>query len=119
MSVSRPDSIGLSRSLRAAMTDAEGAIWYRIRNRQLGGYKFRRQQYIGPYIVDFACMDRHLVVEIDGGQHNDRVKEDEERTAFLEHEGYRVLRFWNDQVLKETEAVLGEILRALGEDIQG
>jgi len=90
-------------------------MWSLLRNRQLIGYKFRRQHPIKKFIVDFACPEKLLAIEVDGGQHVERKKEDDERTQFLEIQGYRVLRFWNDQVLKETESVLEVILKALEE----
>ncbi len=103
------------RNLRKNSTDAEKRMWSLLRNRQLVGYKFRRQHPIKKFIVDFACPEELLAIEIDGGQHVESKKVDDERTQFLETQGYRVLRFWNDQVLKETEAVLEVILKALEE----
>jgi adenine-specific DNA-methyltransferase len=79
----------------------------------LAGYKFRRQVSVGPHIVDFVCLERWLVVEIDGGGHMEQQRKDERRTASLESYGFRVVRFWNNDVLKNTEAVLNEILEAL------
>ena len=105
----------LARGLRGRSTDAEQLLWRRLRNRQLLDCKFRRQQPIGPYIGDFVCLERRLVIELDGGQHAEQVSEDEARTAFLQSEGYRVLRFWNNQVLKELESVLEAILSGLAE----
>jgi len=78
-----------------------------------GGAKFRRQHVIGPYIVDFVCLQRHLVAEIDGGQHADQIADDSRRQRFLESQGFRVKRFWNHEVLCETDAVLEEIRLAL------
>ena len=91
-------------------------MWSLLRNRQLVGYKFRRQHPIKNFIVDFACIEKQLIIEVDGGQHLERKKEDDERTQFLEIQGYRVLRFWNDQIFKETESVLEMILKALEEE---
>jgi adenine-specific DNA-methyltransferase len=91
-------------------TDAERLMWRALRSRQLGGFKFRRQATIGPYIPDFVCIDAGLVVEIDGGQHDEVA--DRTRTSFLEQRGFRVLRFWNNDVLENCEAVLETILRA-------
>jgi len=99
------------------MTDAEQTLWQRIRGRQIEGMKFRRQQPIGPYVVDFACLEASLVVEVDGGQHAKEEARDAARTRRLEAEGYRVLRFWNHEVLGETDAVLeriGEAIRNSG-----
>ena len=95
------------------MTDAEKLLWRHLRNRELGGYKFRRQRPVGPYIVDFVCLEKKLVVEIDGGQHAGQVELDAERSDYLKEKGYRVMRFWNNEVLKETESVLTVILSSL------
>jgi len=100
-----------AKPLRREMTEAESKLWFRLRSRRLGGYKFRRQVTIDPFIVDFLCLDRRLIVEADGSQHNEEA--DAERTAFLERQGYRVIRFWNNQVLGDIDAVLGAILEAL------
>jgi very-short-patch-repair endonuclease len=99
-----------ARILRKNMTDAERAIWQSVRNRQLSGFKFRRQRPIGPYIVDFVCAEKKIIIEIDGGQHALNTEHDDKRSEFLRNEGYRVLRFWNSDVLKEKNAVLEEIL---------
>ena len=101
-----------ARRLRKNQTDAENALWYHLRARRLAGLKFRRQQPIGPFIVDFACVERCLVVELDGGQHALQEKEDKRRSGYLESKGYRVLRFWNHDVLKNMQGVLKVILRA-------
>ena len=110
-----PQRVALSRDLRKRQTNAERALWASLRNRQLEGDRFRRQHPIGPYIVDFVDLEAKLVVELDGGQHNeDRVTEkDEARTAWLESEGYQVLRFWNNDVLANLEGVLEKISDAL------
>jgi len=84
-----------------------------LRNRTACGAKFRRQQPIGPYVVDFVCLEARLVIEIDGGQHAIEPGPDAQRTAFLEREGYRVLRFWNNDVLTNTEGVFDVIARSL------
>jgi len=99
--------------LRRNQTEAEKRLWYRLKNRGLGGWKFRRQHAIGPYFADFACIEAALVVEIDGGQHQGRREQDDVRTAFLEGAGYRVLRFWNNDVLSNTDGVLQSVLEAL------
>ena len=101
------------RSLRTGQSDAEAKLWLHLRDRRLLGLKFRRQHEIGRYTVDFVCPDRNLIIELDGGQHSERVAYDEERTSFLESRGYRVLRFWNDDALARTEAVLESIVAAL------
>jgi adenine-specific DNA-methyltransferase len=107
-----------ARKLRKNPTEAESALWKHIRYRRLKGHKFRRQAPIGPYIVDFVCFERGLIIELDGGQHSDQVAYDSERTQWLETQGFRVLRFWNGQVSRELQAVKAVILEAL-EDRQG
>jgi very-short-patch-repair endonuclease len=98
-----------AKRLRSRSTDAERKLWSRLRNRQLAGAKFRRQVPIGRYVVDFICFEAALVVEVDGGQHAARVDHDVARTAWLEREGYRVVRFWNNDVLQNIEGVLLEV----------
>ena len=98
-------STAKARELRTNSTDAERRLWQKLKRRQIAGLKFRRQQPIGPYIVDFACMECRLVVEVDGGQHSEQAPRDEKRSQWLEAQGYRVLRFWNNDVLAKTEAV--------------
>ncbi len=105
--------IRYTRDLRMNQSDAEKRIWRHLRNRQMHGAKFRRQIAIDPYIVDFICTDCMLIVELDGGQHADQIDYDEKRTKFLESRGYRVLRFWNNDVLANTEGVLEVIMSAL------
>ena len=102
-----------ARELRKTSTDTERALWRHLRLRQLGGYKFRRQQPIGQYIVDFVCLDKRLIIELDGGQHSERFDYDSARTAWLEVQGFRLLRFWNNQVLDEIDAVKAVILGSL------
>src|SRR5271168_1773794 len=99
----RPDH---ARRLRSDATDAERKLWYRIRQRQLGGIRFRRQVPIGPYIVDFACIERQLIIEVDDGQHDAEQVADARRTAWLEARGWRVVRFWNNEVPGNIEGVL-------------
>jgi very-short-patch-repair endonuclease len=84
-----------------------------LRRKQLGGFRFRRQQPVGPYIVDFFCAKARLIIELDGGQHADREAQDAARTAWLEARGYRVLRVWNHETLSNTEGVLTMVLVAL------
>ncbi|TCO38891.1 endonuclease domain-containing protein [Dokdonella fugitiva] len=108
-----------ARALRVAQTDAERALWRRLRNRALLDWKFRRQHEIGPYIVDFVCTDAGLIVELDGGQHLEQVEEDAARTRWLQRSGYCVLRFWNDDVLKNIDVVLEQILKALAAERRG
>ena len=94
------------------MTDAEQRLWYRLRAHRFQNLKFKRQAPIGPYVVDFICFDYKLIVEIDGGQHAENSR-DKKRDAWLSCEGYRILRFWNDDVLRRTNAVLEEIAIAI------
>jgi very-short-patch-repair endonuclease len=104
--------IPFARDLRARMTEAETRLWFHLRRRELGGRRFRRQHPIGPYIADFACLDAGLVVELDGSQHL-LSRTDARRDACLRRHGFRVLRFWNDEVLLRLDDVLEAILRAL------
>ena len=99
-----------ARDLRQSGTDAEHKPWQRLRAEQLNGLKFRRQHPFPPYIVDFYCDAKKLVVELDGAQHNDEV--DRARTRFLESRGLKVLRYWDNEVLQQIEAVLEAILGA-------
>ena len=107
--------IAFARELRQKQTDAERALWLRLRNKQLEGVKFRRQQPIGPYIVDFVSFERKLVIEIDGGQHNEEEtrERDEERTTWLKERGYQEFRFWHNEVLMNMEGILERIREAL------
>jgi len=107
-----------ARQLRGAMTDAERKLWWHLRQLPIAGTHFRRQATIGPYFADFACHERRLVIEVDGGGHAmpDQVDSDARRTAFLNSRGYRVLRFWNHEVLNEIDAVMEAIHAALGEE---
>ena len=102
-----------ARNLRRQQTDVETKLWCRLRDRQLCEAKFRRQHPNGPYIVDFYCPDRGLVVELDGGQHAEQTSADQARTRFLEAEGYRVVRFWDHEVLNHMDAILEDIVRLL------
>jgi very-short-patch-repair endonuclease len=104
-----------ARTLRQQMTDAERVLWRHLRNRGLGGRKFRRQYLVGPYIVDFICPEKNVVIEVDGGQHADNEELDSQRSAYLNKMGYRVVRFWNNEVLQETEAVLEAIFAILSD----
>ena len=103
--------VKFARQLRGSMTDAEQALWKRIRRKQTG-HRFRRQHPVGPYIADFACIDRRLIVEIDGGQHASAL-DDDRRTCVLQEAGHRVLRFWNTEVLQNIDGVLEVIQAAL------
>ena len=102
-----------ARRLRRDSTEAEQRLWYYLRSRRLGGFKFRRQVTLGRFIADFACVEARLIVEADGGQHND--KRDAARTEYLEGLGWKILRFWNNDVLQQTNAVLEVILVACQE----
>jgi very-short-patch-repair endonuclease len=106
------ERIERARSLRHALTRAEFALWTRIRARQLGGFKFVRQQPIGRYYADFVCRERRLIVELDGGQHLDSPT-DRQRDSELSALGYRVVRFWNNDVLENPDGVLQRILSEL------
>ncbi len=101
-----------SRRLRRDATDAERRLWNCLRDRRLGGFKFVRQEPIGPYVADFCCRETRLVVEIDGGQHADS-KRDRTRDAWLLGRGYRVMRFWNNDVLENSDGVLEAMLELL------
>ncbi len=102
-----------ARYLRKASTDTENHLWYYLRGRRLSRYKFKRQVPIGNYIIDFVCLYKKLIIELDGGQHAKAHSYDEKRTVFLESQGYKLLRFWNNEVLTETETVLDVIYHEL------
>ena len=102
-----------ARRLRHDQTDAERRLWSRLRGRQCGGAKFRRQHPVPPFITDFCCVERRLVVELDGSQHAATPEADLRRTQFLQSEGYKVLRFWDTEVLQQLDAVVDVIQRAL------
>jgi len=95
------------------MTDAESLLWQHLRSSQTGGYKFRRQHPIGSFIVDFICIEKKLIIEVDGGQHALKVYADDQRSDYLKEKGYRVLRFWNHEVLQNFESVLSLIYSQL------
>jgi very-short-patch-repair endonuclease len=101
-----------ARRLRTNLTDAERTLWRHLRLRQVNGLRFRRQQPIGRFVADFACLERRLLIELDGGQHAERSEEDAGRTAWLEKQGFRVLRFWNNDVLRDPLAVVEAIAAA-------
>ena len=108
-----PDrGIQIAKALRHRMTDSERQLWTQLRAHRMKPWKFKRQQPIGPYIVDFVCFQANLVIEVDGGQHQDNMA-DLARDAWLEGQGFRVLRFWNNEVLKEMPAVLEKIMEIL------
>jgi len=105
-------TVRLERRLRREATDAETRLWFALRDRRLGGFKFVRQEAIGPYVVDFVCRQRKLIIEVDGGQHSENAR-DRVRDAALTADGYHVLRFWNSDVLSNTDGVLCTILAKL------
>ena len=105
--------ISKARQLRKNPTKAESTLWRHLRGRRLEGYKFRRQVPLGRYIVDFVSFERRLIIELDGGHHQVQAAYDNQRTQWLESQGFRVLRFWNNQVLGQTEAIAQAILEAL------
>ena len=109
------DQTYFSRQLRKDSTDAERVLWARLRDYRLG-VKFRRQEPIGPYIVDFVCFEKKIVIEVDGGQHNDEAiqRNDKERETWLRGEGFRVFRFWNNEVTANVDGVLEVLSRAVG-----
>ena len=102
-----------AKTLRKHSTDAERLLWSRLRTKQLAGYKFRRQEQIGRFIVDFVCYERQLVIEADGGQHAVEWEKDEERTAWLTSQGFTVLRFWNHEILTNIDGVMERIWERL------
>ena len=104
-----------ARDLRSRMTDAEALLWMLLRNRRIAGAKFRRQHPAGRYILDFYCEEKKLGIELDGGQHGEAVKYDQQRDDWLHAQGIQVLRFWNNQMLAETEAVMEAIYLALNQ----
>ena len=105
-----------ARDLRRHSTDAERLLWRHLRDSQIVGSKFRRQEQIGHFIVDFVCYDKTLVIEADGGQHALQQEKDAQRTAWLNTQGFRVLRFWNNEVLTNIEGVLERIWEELSSE---
>ena len=102
-----------ARTMRSNATEAEQYLWQHLRKAQLKGNKFRRQHVIGNYIADFVCIPQKLVIELDGSQHMENHQYDDKRTKWLMDEGYRVLRFWNNQIFNEMDGVLELIMKAL------
>ena len=111
-----PVTPDLARSLRRRQTEAEGKLWRALRKRRYRGWKFRRQQPLGPFVVDFICFDAKLVVELDGGQHGEEqnARRDALRSRYLERQGYRVKRYWNSQLYEDIDCVLDDIGRDIG-----
>ena len=101
----------LAKQLRRNSTTAETLLWRKLRNRQMNGHKFRRQQPLGPYIADFVCHELRLIIELDGGQHANTLDRDQTRDAYLRTLGYKILRFWNNEVLENLEGVLMSIAK--------
>jgi very-short-patch-repair endonuclease len=104
-----------ARRLRNEATDAERLLWRQLRHRQIAGYRFRRQVEIAGFIADFASLEAKVVVELDGGQHLERADYDKQRDRLIEAQGFLVLRFWDNQVFQETQAVVDEIARVMAE----
>ena len=104
------DLSNIAKKLRKNSTDAENLLWYHLQRKNLEGLKFRRQEPIGRYIVDFVCFERKIMIEVDGGQHFDDKNKDKERDAHLGIDGFKVLRFWNNEVLQNINGVL-EVIR--------
>ncbi len=113
-----PIALQRSRNLRREMTDAEHKLWQSLRGKQIGGFRFRRQHVLGSYIVDFVCLEAGLIIEVDGSQHSENADYDMARTVWLAQQGFRVLRFWNNEVLLNLDGVLCSIGQALGIGIQ-
>lgn len=111
-------SLAQAKKLRGNMTDAERRLWYRLRAHRFNGSKFKRQVPIGPYVVDFACLHQKIIIEVDGGQHSDSAS-DVRRDQWLEQQGFRVLRFWNNDVLRNTDGVLTVIASVLADPSPG
>ncbi len=118
MRVERRPNIPIARALRRERaTEVEKRLWLELRDRRLCGAKFRRQYTLGRYILDFVCLERQLVIELDGGQHGEPVgaAADEERTNWLKAQGFRVLRYWNNDVTENLAGVLANIAEALNQ----
>jgi len=115
----KPSRIGFSRKLRREESDAERNLWSRLRNQQINGVKFRRQETLGNYIVDFVSFEKKLIIEVDGGQHNELaiIKRDNIRTGWLESRGFKVIRFWDNDVLKNIDGILEVIQLALNNNV--
>ncbi len=107
-----------SRQLRREMTDAEQFLWRHLRMRQIRGIKFRRQHPVGKYILDFACLEKRIAVELDGSQHIENTEKDDVRTEWLAAQGWRVLRFWNNEIFLNVDGVLACIDAALQANLE-
>lgn len=115
--VSRRKSVGRAKALRRTLTEVEKILWHHLRAKRFSGYKFRRQYPVGPYIADFASVQARLIIELDGSQHAWRCNDDKKRDTFLRREGFRILRFWNNEVHDNLEAVLQTIYDALSSSL--
>ena len=109
------DGTDFARALRVGSTDAERLVWSKLRNRQVDGWKFRRQVPLGRFIVDFLCADAKLIVELDGGQHGEALNYDAARTKWLNENGYQVVRFWNNDVMNNIDGVLQSLTLTLSQ----
>ncbi|MDO8293211.1 MAG: endonuclease domain-containing protein [Gallionella sp.] len=105
-----------AKTLRRTQTDVEQKLWYYLRAHRFMGKKFKRQKPMGRYVVDFVCLEEKLVIELDGGQHAENIEYDQQRDSWLRSEGYKVLRFWNNELMGETEGVLERIRLALSNE---
>jgi very-short-patch-repair endonuclease len=112
-------TLKFARRLRRNQTDAERVLWFRLRDRRLAGLKFKRQVPIDRFVVDFFCADGKVIVEIDGGQHDEDREHDANRTSALEAMGYLVLRFWNNDVMRNTDGALEVILGTVNQQRSG
>ena len=108
-----PHNLKNAKEMRSNMTPAETKMWRILRGKRFQDLKFKRQVLIGNYIVDFLCEDKKIIIEIDGGQHNEElnIQSDKNRTRYLENNGYKVLRFWNNEVMKNIDGVMEVIFR--------
>ncbi|OAI11981.1 DNA (cytosine-5-)-methyltransferase [Methylomonas lenta] len=105
--------VNKARALRKNQTDVERLLWQHLRNRRFYDCKFRRQLPIKPYIADFVCLELMLIIELDGGQHACQINYDKQRSLFLEQRGFKVMRFWNNEVIENTEGVLETVRLAI------
>lgn len=112
MPSTNPKLLERARQMRSEMTQPKRELWIALRAKRFDGVKFTRQVVIGPYIADFVCRSRKLIIELDGATHDDASRDDQ-RTAFLEAQGYRVIRFWNNEVMTNLDGVLGALSEAL------
>ena len=110
------NNIDLARRLRKNLTSQERILWQLFRNHNFYGYEIRRQSPIGKYIVDFVCREKKIIIKIDGGQHNtpDNILADEQRTKYLEAKGYKVIRFWNNEIIKNIDGVYQKLKNEFG-----